>query len=111
MYETVPLFLIVQTWPQAWFLWLATAVADIVHRSMAVYRGSFTEYTLAGAQLSVWFAYLPCLVMILRRPNEAPARSARFWVPVPEFVARLCVDRVSAVWRRWSAIALAVGRR
>lgn len=73
MYETVPLFLIVRTWPEAWFLRAATATADVVQRSTAGYSAStFTEYTLAGAQLIVWFAYLPCLVMILRRPNEAP---------------------------------------
>ncbi|PYP80139.1 MAG: hypothetical protein DMD35_05120, partial [Gemmatimonadetes bacterium] len=31
---------------------------------------SFSAMAIAGGALSVWFVYLPCMVMVVRRPNE-----------------------------------------
>jgi hypothetical protein len=79
-YETIPLFLIPQTWPQAWTLWGLGLLAYVAQGAMGPYE-SQAAYWASGAQWIVVLLYLPCLVLILRRPNvwsdSYPAVSSR----------------------------------
>jgi hypothetical protein len=67
--ETVPLFLVVQTLPEGLTLmWLTIAAAHLV---AAIYQGT-SDYQgwMTGAGVwALWLVYLPCLAMVLRRPN------------------------------------------
>jgi len=72
-YETIPLFLIPQTWPQAWTLW-ALAVLTYVAQAWTGPYFSQLAYWTSGAQWIVLLMYLPCVVMVLSRPNVWPAR-------------------------------------
>jgi hypothetical protein len=67
-YETIPLFLIPQTWAQAWSLWTLAILAYLGQWMTGPYT-SQAEYWASGAQWIVVLLYLPCLVMVLRRPN------------------------------------------
>jgi hypothetical protein len=72
LYEAVPLFLVPETWPEAWVLWGGTFLALLGHQRTGPYESQLMWVRTAGLWLLVC-AYLPCLVMILRRPNAAPA--------------------------------------
>ena len=67
-YETIPLFLIAQTWLQAWGLWALAILAYVAQWATGPYA-SQAEYWAAGARWIVALMYLPCLVAVLRRPN------------------------------------------
>jgi len=67
-YETIPLFLIAQTWLQAWGLWALAILAYVAQWATGPYA-SQAEYWAAGARSIVALMYLPCLVAVLRRPN------------------------------------------
>src|SRR3954468_11154977 len=67
-YETIPLFLIPQTWPQAWILWALGFVAYGAQLLSGPYT-SQAAYWASGAEWIVALLYLPCLAMILYRPN------------------------------------------
>jgi hypothetical protein len=67
-YETIPLFLIPQTWLQAWSLWALAVLAYVAQWAGGPYF-SQAEYWAGGARSIVALMYLPCLVMVLRRPN------------------------------------------
>jgi hypothetical protein len=67
-YETIPLFLIPATWLQAWGLWACAVLAYVAQWATGPY-GSQAEYWASGARWIVALIYLPCLVMVLRRPN------------------------------------------
>ena len=67
--ETVPLFLVVQTLPEGLTLMYLTVIA--AHLVGTIYQGT-TDYQgwMAGLGVwALWLVYLPCLVMVLRRPN------------------------------------------
>ena len=67
-YETIPLFLIPQTWAQAWTLW----ALDIAAFAGQVVSGPYVTAAAAwisGAQWEVALLYLPCLAIVLLRPN------------------------------------------
>jgi hypothetical protein len=67
--ETVPLFLVVRTLPEGLTLMSLTVVAAQVVG--AIYRGT-SDYQAWMAGLGVWglwLVYLPCVLMVLRRPN------------------------------------------
>jgi hypothetical protein len=70
MYEALPLFLVPRTWPEAWVVWGGTFLALVGHASGGPYASQVAWVRSAGVWL-VLCAYLPCLVMILRRPNVA----------------------------------------
>jgi hypothetical protein len=67
--ETVPLFLVVQTLPEGLTLMSLTIVAahivGAVYQGTADYQGWMAGVGIAG----LWLVYLPCLIMVLRRPN------------------------------------------
>jgi hypothetical protein len=67
-YETIPLFLIPATWRQASGLWALAIAAYVAQWATGPYL-SQPEYWAAGARWIVLLMYLPCLVMVLRRPN------------------------------------------
>lgn len=68
LYETIPLFLLPQTWLQAWSLWALAIAAHVAQWASGPYF-SQAEYWAAGARWIVALMYLPCLVVVLRRPN------------------------------------------
>ncbi|HMF97592.1 MAG TPA: hypothetical protein VKE96_25000 [Vicinamibacterales bacterium] len=68
-YETIPLFLIPQTWTEAWGLWALGLLAYAGQWATGPYP-SQEAYWAGGARWIVAAMYLPCLVMVLRRPNE-----------------------------------------
>ena len=71
-YEALPLFLVPATWPEAAIVWLGTFVAHVGHRNFGPYASQFAWVQASGVWL-VWAVYVPCLVMVLRRPNEGLA--------------------------------------
>jgi len=68
VYEALPLFLVPRTWTEGWILWAGTFAALVGHGLTGPYV-SQRAWVHAGGQWLVACAYLPCLVMILRRPN------------------------------------------
>jgi hypothetical protein len=75
LYEAVPLFLVPETWPEAWVLWGGTFLALMGHQWTGPYASQFAWVHAGGLWLLVC-AYLPCLVIILRRPNVAPTAAS-----------------------------------
>src|SRR5439155_6110057 len=67
-YETIPLFLIPRTWGQAWMLWALGLLAYGAQWAAGPYA-SQAAYWASGAQWIVVLLYVPCLILILRRPN------------------------------------------
>jgi hypothetical protein len=67
-YETIPLFLIPQTWREAWGLWALGLFAHFGQWATGPYA-SQEAYWAGGARWIVAVMYLPCLAMVLRRPN------------------------------------------
>ena len=68
LYETIPLFLIPQTWLQAWGLWTLAVLAYVAQWAMGPYL-SQVAYWESGARWIVLMMYLPCLAVVLSRPN------------------------------------------
>jgi hypothetical protein len=67
-YETIPLFLIAQTWTQAWTLAALGLLAYVGQWATGPYLTQ-QAYWASGAQWIVALVYLPCLGMVLSRPN------------------------------------------
>jgi hypothetical protein len=67
-YETIPLFLIPQTWLQAWGLWALGLAAYAAQWAAGPYE-SQAAYWASGARWIVLLIYLPCLGIVLSRPN------------------------------------------
>ena len=67
-YETIPLFLIPHTWPQAWTLWGLGLLAYVAQWATGPYD-SQAAYWASGAQWIVVLLYVPCLILVLSRPN------------------------------------------
>ena len=76
-YETIPLFLVAQTWLEASGLWALALAAYVMQREMGPYA-SQAAYWAGGAQWIVILMYLPCAALVLRRPNV--------WRDVPDAV-------------------------
>jgi hypothetical protein len=71
-YETIPLFLIPQTWVQAWGLWTLALLAYTAQWATGPYA-SVAEHWASGARWIVALMYLPCLALVLSRPNVCAA--------------------------------------
>jgi hypothetical protein len=67
-YEALPLFLVPVTWPEAAIVWVGTFVAHVGHRNLGPYSSQLA-WVQAGGLWLVWAVYVPCLIMVLRRPN------------------------------------------
>jgi hypothetical protein len=65
-YEAVPLFLIPRTWTEAWIVWSGTAIALVGHGYTGPYDSQLA-WVRAGGIWLLYCAYLPCLVIVLRR--------------------------------------------
>jgi len=67
-YETIPLFLVAESWLQAFAIWALALGAYLMQRAMGPYA-SQEAYWASGAQWIVLLMYLPCVALVLRRPN------------------------------------------
>jgi hypothetical protein len=74
LYETVPLFLVPASIAEGGVLWLGSWVAALWVARAGPYSSDLARFTVS-AQAIGWCLYLPCALMILRRPNsgELPA--------------------------------------
>ena len=68
LYEAAPLFLIPETVAEGAILSALTVAVKIVLAMLAPYDSRDAAFVVSG-RLEVWLLYLPCLIMILRRPN------------------------------------------
>ncbi len=74
LYETVPLFLVAESlWENLALVVLTFAAGVLIRRGGAL--ASFDTGMAASAQWLLWLVYVPAMLMILRRPNQAPARA------------------------------------
>ena len=71
VYEAVPLFLIVSTLREGVALSVVMMALGAVLPGMPT--DSYDEWMASSGFWMIWFVYLPCLIMVLRRPNIAPA--------------------------------------
>lgn len=76
LYETIPLFLIAETWAQALVIWSLAVVAYVGQWATGPYP-SISAQWFAGQQWILAVMYLPCLAMVLSRPNEWSLRLPR----------------------------------
>ena len=67
LYETVLLFLVPRTFRECAILvslsWVALGLTGRPYPDLA-------HYAVASGRISTWLLYVPCVVMVLRRPNE-----------------------------------------
>ena len=68
LYETVPLFLIPTTIKEGGVLWLGSWLAVLWVSWFGPYETDLARFTMSARAVG-WCLYLPCVVMILRRPN------------------------------------------
>lgn len=68
VYETLPLFLIVERWYEGAFL----AIAGMVVAYIRLDRSDYDAWVWNTGNWLTLFMYLPCLIVVLRRPNAAP---------------------------------------
>ena len=69
LYEVLPLFLVPASWAESITLMVLTWVAQILVITFQPYA-TLVDRARMSATVSVALIYLPCLIMILRRPNE-----------------------------------------
>ena len=90
--EVLPLFLVVRTWTEGVILSALTFLVCYLHSQSG--GATYTAWTIAHGEWSMLLIYLPCLVMVLRRPNvwpgaslvtppRAPRRPVTAPIPVP----------------------------
>jgi hypothetical protein len=70
IYEALPLFLLVTTLREGVALLVVTMLVGAVLPGSATQ--SYDEWMSVSGFWMIWLVYLPCLVMVLRRPNIAP---------------------------------------
>jgi hypothetical protein len=68
LYETVPLFLVPISIAEGGVLWLGSWLAALWVSGMGPYDSDLARFTVS-LQAIAWCLYLPCTIMILRRPN------------------------------------------
>lgn len=73
-YEVVPLLLIARTRLETIALTVVTSLPILYEAKFGLGDGTFDVYP-RGAQLA-FFAYLPCVIMVLLRPNEGSVASS-----------------------------------
>jgi len=81
-YDPVLLFLITRTFREALLL-AAGTIGLYFAVAFAAPPGTLDAWGAVVATASVWLLYLPCLVMVLRRPNRADPASAVSAAPSP----------------------------
>jgi hypothetical protein len=68
LYETVPLFLVPATITEGGVLWLGSWLAALWVSMAGPYDSDLARFTVSARAIG-WCMYLPCVVMLLRRPN------------------------------------------
>jgi hypothetical protein len=68
LYETVPLFLVPATITEGGVLWLGSWVAALWLSALGPYGSDAARFAVSANAIG-WCLYLPCVAMILRRPN------------------------------------------
>ncbi|MFL5575706.1 MAG: hypothetical protein ACJ79S_07060 [Gemmatimonadaceae bacterium] len=88
LYETVPLFLVPAGWVGSGLLALLTHAAQLAPPRLGPFA-TYDQYNAVAAQVKVALVFLPCLVMVLRRPNvgEVPAWLERLTTATRALVA------------------------
>lgn len=85
LYETIPLFLVAQTWLEGAILALLTPLVWYLQEYVGGPYSTYESWSLARGQWQVLLFYLPCLLMVLRRPNVGPSLDltglGRSWWP------------------------------
>jgi len=71
VYEAVPLFLAVTTVREGVALLVTTVLIGVLHPGAPAQ--SYDGWMAANGNWMIWLVYLPCLILVLRRPNVAPA--------------------------------------
>jgi hypothetical protein len=71
LYETVPLFLVPQTIVQGGVLWLGSWLVALAQALQGPFPSNAVRFAASNVALG-WLLYLPCTVIILRRPNVGP---------------------------------------
>jgi hypothetical protein len=92
LYGTVPLFVVPSTIVEGGVLWLGSWLAALWLSIGGPYGSRLDRFTVSATAIG-WLLYLPCVLMVLRRPNEGYAPA---WLE----------SRLS----RWRLPAWAVGR-
>ena len=68
LYETVPLFLVPTSIKEGGVLWLGSWLAALWVSGLGPYETDLARFTMSARAVG-WCLYLPCVIMILRRPN------------------------------------------
>jgi hypothetical protein len=68
LYETVPLFLVPATITEGGVLWLGSWLAALWVSLAGPFASDLPRFITSGTAIG-WLLYLPCVVMLLRRPN------------------------------------------
>ena len=68
LYETVPLFLVPVTLAEGGALWLGSWIAALAVSAHGPYDSDAARFAVSSKAIG-WCLYLPCVLMILRRPN------------------------------------------
>jgi hypothetical protein len=85
LYETVPLFLVPTTIVEGGVLWLGSWLVALWIAMSGPYSADLPRFIVSGRAIG-WLLYLPCVAMILRRPN---AGSLPAWLEVRLASSRL----------------------
>jgi hypothetical protein len=72
LYGTVPLFVAPNTIVEGGILWLGSWLAAAWLSLAGPYASRFARFSASATAIG-WLMYLPCVAMLLRRPNEGPA--------------------------------------
>ena len=88
IYEAVPLFLIVSTLREGVAFLVVTMLLGAVLPGIPT--DSYDDWMTTSGFWMIWLVYLPCLVMVLRRPNVAPAADpvASVWRALRDYTTR-----------------------
>jgi hypothetical protein len=71
LYETVPLFLIPATIVEGGALWLGSWLVAAWVAAAGPFESDALRFAASGTAIG-WLMYLPCVAMLLRRPNAGP---------------------------------------
>jgi hypothetical protein len=69
LYGTVPLFVVPHTIVEAGVLWLGSWLSALWLSVAGPYASRLARFSMSATAIS-WLLYLPCVLMVLRRPNE-----------------------------------------
>jgi hypothetical protein len=72
LYGTVPLFLVPQTLVEGGALWLGSWLSALWLSLGGPYASRLSRFSVSATAIG-WFMYLPCVIMLLRRPNRGTA--------------------------------------